>query len=37
MDEKFSSLLVDGKKKKEREKFCILRDKGSANQKLENV
>jgi hypothetical protein len=37
MDEKFHSLLVDGQKKKEREKIYMVRNKGRANQKLENV
>jgi hypothetical protein len=36
MDENFHSLLVDGQNKRG-EKFCIVRDKGRANQKLENV
>jgi hypothetical protein len=36
MDEKFHSLLVDGQKK-EREKIYVVRNKGRANQKLENV
>jgi hypothetical protein len=36
MDEKFRSLLGRWTEKK-REKFYIARDKGRANQKLENV
>jgi hypothetical protein len=36
MNEDFHSLLVDGQKR-EREKLCIVGDKGRVNQKLENV
>jgi len=36
MDEKIHSLLVDGQKKRGR-KIYIMRNKGRANQKLENV
>jgi hypothetical protein len=34
MNEDFHSLFVDRPKKKEREKLCIVRDKGRVNQKL---
>jgi hypothetical protein len=46
VDKEFHNLLINGQifsypscrwTKKEREKFCILKDKGRANQKLENV